>query len=152
MHNTSCDLKNHNKSIQITGLSTSLGKRFSHSFLCTELGRNYSVTLTIGPEISHRTRNTIWFQIEGTSTNWTEWFSQAGENDLATNKTFWRVLTDVGDSTKVRVLMQINNDVGVTGVGVDDNYLAFGRLIEIAYYDGMRMCLIVLNKHISNSN
>ena len=109
-------------------------------FLHTELERNYTITLAIGPSQSDRTANLIWFQIEGTSTNWTEWFSQSGDNDRGINKTFWRNLTDVGNSTKVRVLMQINNNVGVTGVGVDDNYLGFGQVISIVYQDGMHPC------------
>ena len=121
--------------------------------MCTELERNYTVTLTIGPDTGDRTPKLIWFQIEGTSTNWTKWFSQSGNSVWATNLTFWRILTDVGDSTKVRVLMQINNDVGVTGVGVDDNYLGFGEVIQLVYQDGMYICnFIVQNKHVSNSN
>ena len=92
--------------------------------------------MNVGPESSDKTPKRVWFQIKG-PTEWTEWFSKQAFQPADATYTFSRILTDVGDGEKLRVLMQINNDLGVDGVGVDALYFDFSRVYHLVYADGM---------------
>ena len=101
--------------------------------------RNYTVTLTTGSEQSDRTPKPVWFQIRGNdTTKWTEWFVKSdGFNIKDTTFKFWRVVTDVGDAEKLRILMRINNNLGIAAAGVDLDVLTFPYVIDIVYWEGM---------------